>query len=261
MNKLPILILDKDLLFPGCYKTLPLEKKHARILDEVITKSVKSFSNQLLVVPIAPLSLLKRKTKSQDKGKKQNLNEYGVLAEIRSIEEPVEEQNSKQVQINLYGLERVKINSFDEKTLIGEFEQVVITDKDVPQDVFNFSRKFFASFPQMIERAKLSGVQNLKLFPKAIGNEQGLFGIEDISKFLDMIVQYSSIIPFKNKLKFLSLLNLEKRFETLQSFLKSNALEKSLDEQAQEEIYKDQEEYFLRKKLAAINKRLTSGKG
>ena len=132
----------------------------------------------------------------------------------------------------------------------GEYQ--ILLEKKVDEIILDeLTEKFVRHLPEILEKAKLSSVEKLPYMTMMRGN---------IANLIDFIVQNSREIDLLTKWKILASLDLGERLEMLIRIPDRQSIEKALDDATKEEIKSQQEEYYLREKMKAIEKRLKNKK-
>jgi|SRR6185369_7553908 len=114
------------------------------------------------------------------------------------------------------------------------------------------TEKFIRHFSNILEKTKLSAVEKFPYMTMMKGN---------IGSLIDFIAQNSQEIDPLIKWKIFSSLDLKERLELLINLPDRQKIESDIEKDTRERINNQQEEYFLREKLKAIEKRLRNKKG
>lgn len=243
MNKLPILLLENIFVFPKCDNNLSLENNV--YWRKIILRAWKSHEGKLLVVP--------NKEKINDDS--ENLVPIGTLVKISlnvSGESNLEGIINSMKEVQLRGLERIKITNLEKVDDIWEGDYQVLFEREIDERVLDeLTEKFVRYLPEILEKAKLSSLEKLPYMTMMRGN---------IANLIDFITQNSREIDSLIKWKILASLDLRERLELLIRIPDRQRIEKDIEEATKEEIKNQQEEYYLREKLKAIEKRLKTKK-
>ena len=246
MNRLPVLSLDSIFLFPKCDNQLSLDNSsYSSYWKKIILRSLKSHGGRLLIIPN------KEKISS-------DLKDYPIIGTLAEINLDTFVENSKLIiddsmkQIHFRGLERVKVINLKEKDNFLEGEWEILLEKEIDENSLNeLTEKFVRHLPEILERTKLSSIEKLPYMTMMRGN---------ISNLIDFITQNSREVDTLNKWKILASLDLWERLEILLSIPDRQRIEKDIEKDTSEEIKNQQEEYYLREKIKAIEKRLKNKK-
>lgn len=114
------------------------------------------------------------------------------------------------------------------------------------------TEKFIRHFSNILEKTKLGTVEKFPYMTMMRGN---------ISNLIDFIAQNSQEVDSLIKWKIFSSLDLKERLELLINLPDRRKIESDIEKDTRERINNQQEEYFLREKLKAIEKRLRNKKG
>jgi len=239
MNKLPILLLDNIFLFPKC--DIRLNLKNNIYWKKIIFRTLKDYQGKLLIIP--------NKEKISN-----NLESFPSIGTLAKISLNISSENSSEIVINsleevkFSGLERIKVINLKKIDDIWEAEYQVMIDKEMDEIILDeLIKKFVRFLPEILEKSKLSSIEKFPYMTMMRGN---------IATLIDFITQNSREIDLITKWKILASLNVGERLEILITIPDRRRIEEDLDRKTKEEITNQQEEYYLREKLKAIEKRL-----
>lgn len=243
MNKLPILLLD-IFLFPKCENQLILENN--LYWKKIMLHAWNNCDGYLLVIP----------NKEKINSNSDNFAPVGTLAKINldiSAETNFELIINSLKEIQLRGLERIRIVNLEKKDDLWEGEHQVLREKEIDDKTLEeLTEKFVRYLPEILEKAKLTSVEKLPYMTMMRGN---------IANLIDFIAQNSREIDPLTKWKILVCLDLEERLTMLINIPDRQKIEREIEDATKEEIKSHQEEYYLREKMKAIERRLKNKKG
>ncbi len=234
--KKPLLPLRGTIVFPGMVTNLDVGRD----------KSIAAIDAAMLEDRMILLAAQKDARKSEITA--EDVYEYGVLAEIK--QQLTLPNGAKRILVE--GLERVRLTSVrTEGEFVAEAELLqgeAIFDKDVEA----LRRLTIESFEKWILLTKKVNAEILQTFKSQ----------HDSGRVADTIVVYLDLTDEKRQ-ELLEAVNVKKRLEllytTLQSELEISVLEKDIAKQVQQQVEKNQKEYYLREKIKAISKELGDG--
>ena len=233
MNELPILLLDNFFIFPKCDNYLSLNDSN--YLRKIFLRVWKDYQGQLLVIPNKDF---------------ENFAPVGTLAKINlntSAETEFEPIINSLKEIPLKGLERVKIINLEKRDEVWQGEYQILLEREMNEEEMNdLTEKFIRYFPSILEKAKLNSVEKMPITVMR-GN---------IKNVIDFIAQNSQEIDQLTRWKILVSLDLRERLEILISIPDRQKIDKEIEEKTREKMKDENEEYYLRRKLEVIEKKL-----
>jgi ATP-dependent Lon protease len=254
MKELPILILDKYFLFPGCSDYLNIFDNEK--IRRTIVLSIEEYEGRLIIVP--------------SPGKKNNLNDekifpiFGSLISInlnflrKDIENNIDLNSLKEVQIT--GLDRIKIeeeNDLREKDdfIFADYKIIAEDNKDSEEKEI-VTQKFISSLHSILEKVRLKSIDKLPYMTTMIKG--------DVGNLLDFISQNGVDIDFETRLRLLSNTSSAERLSILINIPNKKVIDDLIDSKTNTEIRKQQKEYYLKEKRRIIDELLKDkrkGKG
>ncbi|KLL04945.1 MAG: class III heat-shock ATP-dependent LonA protease [Mycoplasmataceae bacterium RV_VA103A] len=244
MTEFPILLLDNFFLFPRCDNFLPLENNI--YWKKVLLQAWKDCKGYLLVIP----NKEKFAGNSEEK-----FVPLGTLAKINLdiTTDDLEPILNSFKEIQLRGLERIRVNSLDKRGEIWHGKYQVLSEKELDErSLDELTEKFVRHLPDILEKSKLSAVDKLPYMTMMRGN---------VSNIIDFIAQNSREIDQLTKWKILASLDLQERLDILINLPDRRKIDEDLEKETKEEIKKQQEEWYLREKQKAIERRLKKSRG
>ena len=203
MTELPILLLDNFFLFPKCENYLSLENN--TYWKNVLLKAWKEWGGHLLVIP--------NKEKIDDNSEK--FVPVGTLTKINlglSIGTDLEPVINSFKEIQLKGLERIKVTSLEKREEMWYGKYQILSEKELTEkELDELTEKFVRHFPDILEKTKLSSVEKLSHKMMVSSNSP----LHNISNLIDFIAQNSREIDQLTKWKILVSLDLAERLEIL----------------------------------------------
>ena len=239
MTEFPILLLDNFFLFPKCDNYLPLESNI--YWKKVLLKAWKECQGHLLAIP----------NKEEFSDNSEKFVPIGTLAKINldiSAEANLEPIINSLKEIQLRGLERIKITNLEKREEIWYGKCQVLPEKELDEkELDELTEKFVRHLPDILEKSKLSSVEKLPYMTMMRGN---------VTNLVDFIAQNSREIDQLTKWRILSSLDLQERLEILISIPDRQKIDKEVEDKTKQAIKDQQEEWYLREKLKAIERKL-----
>lgn len=231
-TNLPVLVVNDVVLFP--YTEIKLEFDNIND-KKVISLAENYFDGHLLVV-----------ISKENNFNKDTLSKIGIVAQVKfKIDMP-----NGMMKVSLRGINRVKVNTYNEENGIYDASVSKIDDKPLsPISELASTKTLKNLFNEYLESKK------------GIGNSI-LSQIEDIntvSKLTDIIIAFVPM-AFVRKVKYIEETDASIRVEMLIDDLKYELslldYEKSLDERVEKKLEENQKEYILKEKMKVINQEL-----
>ncbi|CAG8727783.1 1613_t:CDS:1, partial [Ambispora leptoticha] len=155
-------------------------------------------------------------------------------------------------KIKLQGLKRVKITNLEKQEEVWKGEHEDLLEKEIDERTLEeLTEKFIRHFSNILEKTKLGTIEKFPYVTMMKGN---------ISNLIDFIAQNGQEIDPLIKWKIFSSLDIRERLELLINLPDRQKIENDIEKDTRERINSQQEEYFLREKLKAIEKRLRGKK-
>lgn len=251
MKKAPILISRGIVVFPHAVKSIDVGRKKSL---EAIAAAKKTKSKHIIVVA--------QNNSDIEIPKSENIYSVGTLCEIVKITENKEEQSEpKSCIVQVKGIQRVKIGKYDyeSKSVNIEYENLNSTNINNAENDTRI-RNIFRDFNDAI-------VKNLDENDQEKNNVKMISG--DSDKLADLI---SSALPvsFEKKQLLLEQLNVTKRFDMIIDLMHSeasnikgqeksnelNQIDRKITKKINDNLSKQQREFYLRERLRAIKEEL-----
>lgn len=238
-NEMPIIPLRGLVVFPNM--TLHFDvgrKKSISALKHAMNKDQKIF-------------LVAQKDAMIDDPEINDVYEMGVICEIRQM---LKIPNSQNFRVIVKGIQRANLVSIIQQKpfIAGAIDAVIMNNSEQTAKDVAYARalkKEFESYASKI--SKISG--------EVIGN---IISIEDVGELSDYICS-NTFFEFKEKQKILEIVDPQKRVRQLLVLLKNeNAtidIEVEIQEKVQQEVDKNQKEYYLREEMKVIAEQLGDG--
>lgn len=251
MKKAPILISRGIVVFPHAVKSIDVGRKKSL---EAIAAAKKTKSKHIIVVA--------QNNSDIEVPKAENIYSVGTLCEIVKITENKEDQSDpKSCIVQVRGIQRVKIGKYDyeSKSVNIEYENLNSTNVNNAENDTRI-RNIFRDFNDAI-------VKNLDENDQEKNNVKMISG--DSDKLADLI---SSALPvsFEKKQLLLEQLNVTKRFDMIIDLMHSeasnikgqeksnelNQIDRKITKKINDNLSKQQREFYLRERLRAIKEEL-----
>lgn len=251
MKKAPILISRGIVVFPHAVKSIDVGRKKSL---EAIVAAKKTKSKHIIVVA--------QNNSDIEIPKAENIYSVGTLCEIVKITENKEDQSDpKSCIVQVRGIQRVKIGKYDyeSKSVNIEYENLNSTNVNNAENDTRI-RNIFRDFNDAI-------VKNLDENDQEKNNVKMISG--DSDKLADLI---SSALPvsFEKKQLLLEQLNVTKRFDMIIDLMHSeasnikgqeksnelNQIDRKITKKINDNLSKQQREFYLRERLRAIKEEL-----
>lgn len=251
MKKAPILISRGIVVFPHAIKSIDVGRKKSL---EAIAAAKKTKSKHIIVVA--------QNNSDIEIPKAENIYSVGTLCEIVKITENKEDQSEpKSCIVQVRGIQRVKIGKYDyeSKSVNIEYENLNSTNVNNAENDTRI-RNIFRDFNDAI-------VKNLDENDQEKNNVKMISG--DSDKLADLI---SSALPvsFEKKQLLLEQLNVTKRFDMIIDLMHSeasnikgqeksnelNQIDRKITKKINDNLSKQQREFYLRERLRAIKEEL-----
>lgn len=251
MKKAPILISRGIVVFPHAVKSIDVGRKKSL---EAIFASKKTKSKHIIVVA--------QNNSDIEIPKSENIYNVGTLCEIIKITENKDDQSDpKSCIVQVRGIQRVKIGKYDyeSKSVNIEYENLNSTNVNNAENDTRI-RNIFRDFNDAI-------VKNLDENDQEKNNVKMISG--DSDKLADLI---SSALPvsFQKKQLLLEQLNVTKRFDMIIDLMHSeasnikgqeksnelNQIDRKITKKINDNLSKQQREFYLRERLRAIKEEL-----
>lgn len=251
MKKAPILISRGIVVFPHAVKSIDVGRKKSL---EAIAAAKKTKSKHIIVVA--------QNNSDIEVPKAENIYSVGTLCEIVKITENKEDQSEpKSCIVQVRGIQRVKIGKYDyeSKSVNIEYENINSTNVNNAENDTRI-RNIFRDFNDAI-------VKNLDENDQEKNNVKMISG--DSDKLADLI---SSALPvsFEKKQLLLEQLNVTKRFDMIIDLMHSeasnikgqeksnelNQIDRKITKKINDNLSKQQREFYLRERLRAIKEEL-----
>lgn len=251
MKKAPILISRGIVVFPHAVKSIDVGRKKSL---EAIAAAKKTKSKHIIVVA--------QNNSDIEIPKAENIYSVGTLCEIVKITENKEDQSDpKSCIVQVRGIQRVKIGKYDyeSKSVNIEYENLNSTNVNNAENDTRI-RNIFRDFNDAI-------VKNLDENDQEKNNVKMISG--DSDKLADLI---SSALPvsFEKKQLLLEQLNVTKRFDMIIELMHSeasnikgqeksnelNQIDRKITKKINDNLSKQQREFYLRERLRAIKEEL-----
>lgn len=251
MKKAPILISRGIVVFPHAVKSIDVGRKKSL---EAIAAAKKTKSKHIIVVA--------QNNSDIEIPKAENIYSVGTLCEIVKITENKEDQSDpKSCIVQVRGIQRVKIGKYDyeSKSVNIEYENLNSTNFNNAENDTRI-RNIFRDFNDAI-------VKNLDENDQEKNNVKMISG--DSDKLADLI---SSALPvsFEKKQLLLEQLNVTKRFDMIIDLMHSeasnikgqeksnelNQIDRKITKKINDNLSKQQREFYLRERLRAIKEEL-----
>lgn len=251
MKKAPILISRGIVVFPHAVKSIDVGRKKSL---EAIAAAKKTKSKHIIVVA--------QNNSDIEVPKAENIYSVGTLCEIVKITENKEDQSEpKSCIVQVRGIQRVKIGKYDyeSKSVNIEYENLNSTNVNNAENDTRI-RNIFRDFNDAI-------VKNLDENDQEKNNVKMISG--DSDKLADLI---SSALPvsFEKKQLLLEQLNVTKRFDMIIDLMHSeasnikgqeksnelNQIDRKITKKINDNLSKQQREFYLRERLRAIKEEL-----
>lgn len=251
MKKAPILISRGIVVFPHAVKSIDVGRKKSL---EAIAAAKKTKSKHIIVVA--------QNNSDIEIPKAENIYSVGTLCEIVKITENKEDQSDpKSCIVQVRGIQRVKIGKYDyeSKSVNIEYENLNSTNVNNAENDTRI-RNIFRDFNDAI-------VKNLDENDQEKNNVKMISG--DSDKLADLI---SSALPvsFEKKQLLLEQLNVTKRFDIIIDLMHSeasnikgqeksnelNQIDRKITKKINDNLSKQQREFYLRERLRAIKEEL-----
>lgn len=251
MKKAPILISRGIVVFPHAVKSIDVGRKKSL---EAIFAAKKTKSKHIIVVA--------QNNSDIEIPKAENIYSVGTLCEIIKITENKEDVSEpKSCIIQVQGIQRVKIGKYDyeSKSVNIEYENLNSTNVNNAENDTRI-RNIFRDFNDAI-------VKNLDENDQEKNNVKMISG--DSDKLADLI---SSALPvsFQKKQSLLEQLNVTKRFDMIIDLMHSeasniksqeknnelNQIDRKITKKINDNLSKQQREFYLRERLRAIKEEL-----
>lgn len=251
MKKAPILISRGIVVFPHAVKSIDVGRKKSL---EAIAAAKKTKSKHIIVVA--------QNNSDIEIPKAENIYSVGTLCEIVKITENKEDQSDpKSCIVQVRGIQRVKIGKYDyeSKSVNIEYENLNSTNVNNAENDTRI-RNIFRDFNDAI-------VKNLDENDQEKNNVKMISG--DSDKLADLI---SSALPvsFEKKQLLLEQLNVTKRFDMIIDLMHSeasnikgqeksnelNQIDRKITKKINDNLSKQQREFYLRERLRAIKEEL-----
>lgn len=251
MKKAPILISRGIVVFPHAVKSIDVGRKKSL---EAIFAAKKTKSKHIIVVA--------QNNSDIEIPKSENIYNVGTLCEIIKITENKDDQSDpKSCIVQVRGIQRVKIGKYDyeSKSVNIEYENLNSTNVNNAENDTRI-RNIFRDFNDAI-------VKNLDENDQEKNNVKMISG--DSDKLADLI---SSALPvsFQKKQLLLEQLNVTKRFDMIIDLMHSeasnikgqeksnelNQIDRKITKKINDNLSKQQREFYLRERLRAIKEEL-----
>lgn len=251
MKKAPILISRGIVVFPHAVKSIDVGRKKSL---EAIAAAKKTKSKHIIVIA--------QNNSDIEVPKAENIYSVGTLCEIVKITENKEDQSEpKSCIVQVRGIQRVKIGKYDyeSKSVNIEYENINSTNVNNAENDTRI-RNIFRDFNDAI-------VKNLDENDQEKNNVKMISG--DSDKLADLI---SSALPvsFEKKQLLLEQLNVTKRFDMIIDLMHSeasnikgqeksnelNQIDRKITKKINDNLSKQQREFYLRERLRAIKEEL-----
>lgn len=228
-EKKQVLVLDNVVLFPNSNLRIELSKELADLINVDEDK-------ELIIVN--PISLPKPIYESYD------LPQIGVLSKVTM---KLDVPNGK-VRISLIGIKRVSIKEYYKEDV---FFEAIYDDINYIQD--NDSTTYF----QLLLKAVNKYVSNISNVSNSIVSQ--FEKITNLDELTDLICNFLNIDYYKKK-NYITEINPVNRvkmlIEDMNEDLAIAKLEKQIEENVEQQISKDQKNYYLREKIKVIKEEL-----
>lgn len=234
MAKLPILIINNAIIFPGMeYRGETVDYYEQEIIDAVD----RSESKELVIIH------------SIDNVSTDDITEFPKIGLLATITLKLNIPNSKMRYIFI-GLKRIEISSYEEENGIyyANYKEIE-TNKDNKIEEDKYLTMLYRNYEKYVR--EISSVSNAML--------DEISSIKNLDKLTDFIVSFLNLSPDIKK-EYLYELNPVKRAMNLVSQLKEEItlakLEKEIEVKVHKKIDDDQRKYYLQEKLRIISNEL-----
>ena len=234
MAKLPILIINNAIIFPGMeYRGETLDYYEQGIIDA----TDKSESKELVIIH------------SIDNISTDDVTEFPKIGLLATLTLKLNIPNSKMRYIFI-GLKRIEISSYEEENGVyyANYKEVE-TSKDNSIEEDKYLNMLYRNYEKYVR--EISSVSNAMLGE--------ISSIKNLDKLTDFIVSFLNLSPDVKK-EYLYELNPIKRAMSLVSQLKEEInlakLEKEIEAKVHKKIDDDQRKYYLQEKLKIISNEL-----
>ncbi|WP_027124066.1 endopeptidase La [Mycoplasmoides pirum] len=261
MKKAPILVSRGIVIFPHTKKSIDVGRKKSL---EAIKLANKNKQKHIIVVTQNDIDI--------DDPTAKDINMVGTLCEVLKTNDTFSEDGKKILSslVELRGLERVKlITKYDyskNKDVIVEYQILNssnINDREIPKRIEKIFSQFDDSMMKNITREESSTISNKNGYE--LNQISG-----DANKLSDLI---SNVLPInlKKRQQLLEELNVLKRFDLIISFMGEeisstsknseknddlNQIDRKISKKINENLSKQQREFYLRERLKAIKEEL-----
>ncbi len=236
MAKLPILIINNAIIFPGMeYRSETVDFYE----QDIINKIDITDSKELIIIH------------SIDNISTDDLCEFPKIGLLATLTLKLNIPNSKMRYIFI-GLKRIEITSYEEENGIyyANYKEVNITKDNVLEEE-KYLNMLYRNYEKYVR--EISSVSNAMLGE--------ISSIKSLDKLTDFIVSFLNLSPEVKK-NYLYELNPSKRAMNLVSQLKEEInlakLEKEIETKVHKKIDDDQRKYYLQEKLKVISTELGS---
>ena len=233
LKKLPVLLLHSMVLFPSSEIRLEFDSLEEK---QLISLAEGGFSSHLLVVnPLLPL----------DQTAVTTLPDVAVIGQIRMR---IDMPNGK-TRISIYGVRRVKINSYveDNHILQAEIDEIDIVIPDSKEEIAHI-RKMMNVLESYVDTTDYTN--NIL---------DQLTGVSNLDTMTDLIAPALPLL-YQRQLSYISTLDAMKRSMMIMEDIKDDIqileIEKKIDEKLSHDIDQAQKEYVLREKIRVIKEEL-----
>lgn len=232
-KKLPVLLLHSMVLFPSSEIRLEFDSLEEK---QLISLSEGGFNSHLLVVnPLLPL----------DQTTATTLPDVAVIGQIRMR---IDMPNGK-TRISIYGVRRVKVNSYVEENHIlqAEIDEIDIVVPDSKEEIAHI-RKMMNVLETYVDTTDYTN--NIL---------DRLAGVSNLDTMTDLIAPSLPLL-YQRQLSYISTVDAIKRsmmiMEDIEDDIQILEIEKKIDEKLSHDIDQAQKEYVLREKIRVIKEEL-----